>query len=303
MSARLVTLVEGVQIGTKGQREYLRYLAHRTNHRTGRCDPRVSTVLRDLKCSERHVRNCRSHWEGLGWLEVTHRGRRRSSQYTLKVEAIAAHVTAMQVVPETGFCPSEPANLPLTMPPICPPIWNQESNQEGEPERGAREGARPPLTPSLDEIVVAGKEGSGIQQEPVEAVEPPDPEPEVVQLVIEAGHDPAEVPEELAECVRGDRVPADHWQPTAADRACAVEFGHNCDLLARRFVNHYAATSRKFTLAQWSGKFGNWCLPDPRFPRAAPKLDRIAVRDQWLEETRAEVWAAISPSPAWEARL
>lgn len=65
-------------------------LANRHNQETGRCDPSISTISRDIQLSERSVRNGLRELEKLGLIQTVHRqvrtglGRRNmTSRYRL----------------------------------------------------------------------------------------------------------------------------------------------------------------------------------------------------------------------------
>ena len=222
MSASLLALAERVTIGTPGQRAYLRYLAKRSNYQDGQCNPRVATIQRDLGCSERTARGRRRFWERLGALEVEHRGWQRASQYNLRADRLEALTVAES---RRQNCPSE---LPLRngkiapqnaekLPPYMEP---RESNQGDELREPAPQAATPaPVSSSSVDLAVEaeGKQASGRQQGGADRPEPPQvsrsarrtplpddwsPPPEVRDLAIEAGYDPDEIMEEIADWCR-----------------------------------------------------------------------------------------------------
>jgi hypothetical protein len=236
--------------------------------------------------SKRSVQRAARLLEQHGVLRMEPLTGRRCCLFRLNFDWMTQFVSPQEaaacVTPKPGFVSPQ-------VPVSCHPEPSLDFNQGREPSE-TRASARPPASSPVDEILVDEGKEACIEAETVEAEEP-EPDREMVQLVVESGLDPAEVPEELRDCARGGRVTADHWQPTAADRACAVEFGHDWNLLTRRFVNHYAPTGRKFTLAEWSGKFRNWCLPDPRYSRPA-KRDRVSEAEAWVANSVAIVRAA-----------
>jgi hypothetical protein len=245
----------------------LAYLAFRADRNTGEAWPAMGTIVRAVEHGERAVRKAVAKLVKAGKVERLRRfaanGRCTSTLYRLPVTSAPAVESAALPTPADS---QETPPLPTPANSQEEPLSKEESNQEKE-ERGAPASPPPPsLPPSPAEIVVEGsKEARRIEEELPEAPEDPEPEPELKQLAVEAGQDPAEVPEELRDCASGRRkVPAD-WQPSAEDRACALEHGQDPDLLRDRFVLHYRAAGRKLT--DWSAKFQQWCLPDPRYPR------------------------------------
>jgi hypothetical protein len=268
MSATLVAFADKIEelgIGTPGQRKYFRYLCWRTNHRDGKCNPRVALTMQDLGRSERHVRHCRRHWEEQGCLRVTHKGRHRASQYTLDVAGIVALIEAH----ERPICPSQSAEFAPLDPEICPPIRNQEFNQKAEPSESparASEAAptpdsnsQPPIFNSADGFeAAAAPEPAAAEAEP-----PPDwqPEPEIAEALQDRGFAAGELRQEAYDYERGapcKRLLPEDWQLSARLRTVALSCELNPDDEGRRF--RLKARAEGWRFADWGARFELWCL-------------------------------------------
>jgi hypothetical protein len=264
------------QCGNGIAKSVLAYLGFRASRNTGEAWPSLATIVKAVEHGERPVRAAVKQLVKHGKVERQHRfaanGRCISTLYRLPVVAATAEATPADQ--------QETPSVPTPADQQGKPSSKEDSTGRKEERAAPASPPPPPPPPPVVDFPTEAKEASRIEEEPVSAPEPepePEPGPEERQLAREAGFDPdTEVAEELRECVRGGRVPVASWQPTAEDRACAAEFGQDCDLLSRRFANHYGAQGRKLTLAQWSAKFRNWCLPDPRYPRRLTLDERIA---------------------------
>jgi hypothetical protein len=216
MSYSAIGWAENINLGPRSgtRRVLLLVLADMMNRTTGRLNPKVSTLVRKTGRSERCVQYALRWLEAAGLLTQLAQAGRHSCHYVLHVGS----VPRFQVAPQAGanlhpkpasFAPQAGANLH--------PEPREDFNQEGEPRESAPAAPPPPAPPSpqVDEILVdEGKQGCR-QVGPVSAVVPTrvvkgsrkthwpeDPPPEVRQMVMEAGYDPDEMIEEMADWCR-----------------------------------------------------------------------------------------------------
>jgi hypothetical protein len=193
-------------------KQLLTYLGRRADD-DGKSWPAIERMIRDLGRTERAIRAGLAVLVERGKVVRQHRhdlrGKCTSTLYWLPIEAIRAFEAAQKGKRE-GNREADP--YPCGNAGDTPAETQEKSSteylEERKEERGADAPALPP-SPS-DEFLVEGKEESRIEEEPAAAPEPPRREratpwhddvrhdPDVRRIVIEAGYDPDEIPEEMA---------------------------------------------------------------------------------------------------------
>ena len=314
MSSAAKAYVDDLRIPIPARHDVMRYMADRLNALTGRLNPRVDTICRDLGHSKRTVLYHLKWAVEAGILERRRQARGRANRYTLHVgRAPAVPVDApcirarsspnsdqfglefgpAEVPDRTLDCTSEAAAV---APQIAPGEPEENNPREGEPSE-TRACARDPL--SLPDVEISAEEVEAPADE-----EPTEASPEVRQSCIDSGLDPADFPEELLDVERGRRrrrlVP-EQWQPSADDRAYVQALGHDPDRMRDKFV--FKTRGRGIAYADFSAGFKHWALTE-REPVAA-KPSRVDVLRGLVAKTYAMEAAyhagRASPSPAFLA--
>ena len=196
------------QCGDGIAKSVLAYLSFRASRRTAECWPSLRTIVRAVEHTERAVRKALAGLVKAGKVERERRyaasGRCISTLYRLPVTA--------EPVTDSPAEPT-PANSQET-PPLPTPANSQDKpsskKDSTEEEREAAPQAAPPA-PEAGQDILLVKEEEPASPPPAHKTPWPDEPPlEIVQLVLEAGYEPDELLEEIADwCRDRDRKSAD----------------------------------------------------------------------------------------------
>jgi hypothetical protein len=203
-------------------------LADHRNHESGRCDPSVPTIAREADAGIRAVEINLRWMERAGAISILRRPGRCNSYIlnfawgTATSPIRGASRKQRPPAPDAGVSAPTPAfdgvEAAPTPAPDAPEPERKKENQKEEED--ARERARP--APLSDEFSETRQEGSRIEGVPPRPPEPPSDRvtfpdevlvltPEIVAEIREAGHDPAELTDEVREWAIGEGATSNNW--------------------------------------------------------------------------------------------